>query len=137
MNHRSARGSPPEVLELMGLAEQAGVESGGAFAVRRPGPGGAVVLDPNGAVEGWALQRVAVHLGWRPATDVRSPDSSGKDELTMTLRCSRFVPMTSTSGRNTSGIELVRGPGPQLRRPGASARWFRRRLPQPEWRTRA
>ena len=39
-----------------------GVESGGAFDVRRPGPDGVPVLDPSGVVKGWAVQRASAHL---------------------------------------------------------------------------
>ncbi len=43
---------PPEVREVLALAEVARVESEGAFDVRRPGPDGTVVLDPSGVVKG-------------------------------------------------------------------------------------
>ena len=45
---------PPEVAEVLGLGEQARIESGGAFDVRRSD-----VLDPSGVVKGWAVERAA------------------------------------------------------------------------------
>ena len=48
---------PPEVAEVLAIAEQARVESGGAFDVRRPGPDGRIVLDPSGVVKGWVVDR--------------------------------------------------------------------------------
>ena len=48
---------PPEVAEVLALGERATEQSGGAFAVRRPGPDGAPVLDPSGVVKGWAAER--------------------------------------------------------------------------------
>ena len=44
----------PEVAEVLGLAEQARRQSGGAFEVRRAG-----VLDLDGVVKGWAVDRAA------------------------------------------------------------------------------
>jgi FAD:protein FMN transferase len=60
---------PPEVEEVLALAEQARVESDGAFDVRREDPDGAVVLDPSGVVKGWAVQRAASALATLPDTD--------------------------------------------------------------------
>jgi FAD:protein FMN transferase len=60
---------PPDVAEVLRLAEQARVESDGAFDVRREGPGGTVVLDPSGVVKGWAVQRAAQALATLPDTD--------------------------------------------------------------------
>ncbi len=60
---------PPEVAEVIALGEQAEQESGGAFRIRRPGPDGEVVLDPDGVVKGWALERAAGHLRPLEATD--------------------------------------------------------------------
>jgi thiamine biosynthesis lipoprotein len=60
---------PPEVAEVLVLAEQARVESDGAFDVRRPGPGGRRVLDPSGVVKGWATERAARVLRLLPGTD--------------------------------------------------------------------
>jgi thiamine biosynthesis lipoprotein len=48
---------PREVAEVLAIAEQARIESGGAFDVRRPGPDGRIVLDPSGVVKGWAIDR--------------------------------------------------------------------------------
>jgi thiamine biosynthesis lipoprotein len=50
---------PPEVAEVLAIAETARVASGGAFDVRRPGPDGTPVLDTDGVVKGWAIQRAA------------------------------------------------------------------------------
>ena len=60
---------PPEVHEVLALAEQARVESDGAFDVRRPGPDGTLLLDPSGVVKGWAVQRAADAMDL-PATDL-------------------------------------------------------------------
>ena len=61
---------PPEVHEVLALGEQARLESGGAFDVRRPGPDGVPALDPSGVVKGWAVQRASAHLSALPETDV-------------------------------------------------------------------
>jgi FAD:protein FMN transferase len=61
--------APPEVHEVLRLAEEARVSSGGAFDVWRPGPDGRTVLDPDGVVKGWAVQRAARHLVALPDTD--------------------------------------------------------------------
>jgi len=61
---------PAEVREVLGLGEQARVESAGAFDVRCPGPDGVPVLDPSGVVKGWAVQRASAHLRALPDTDV-------------------------------------------------------------------
>ena len=50
---------PPEVAEVLALGELARFESGGAFDVRRLDAAGRPVLDPSGAVKGWAVQRAA------------------------------------------------------------------------------
>ncbi len=68
---------PPEVLEVLALGEQARVESGGAFDVRRPGPDGVPVLDPSGVVKGWAVQRASTHL--RALADTDFSLSAGGD----------------------------------------------------------
>lgn len=60
---------PAVVREVLDLAEQARVESAGAFDVRRPGPDGTVVLDPSGVVKGWAVQRASAHLRSLEDTD--------------------------------------------------------------------
>ncbi len=59
---------PREVAEVLALGEQARVESGGAFDVRRDDGTGSV-LDPSGVVKGWAVQRAARALGSLEATD--------------------------------------------------------------------
>lgn len=61
--------APPEVREVLRIAEQARVDSGGAFDVRRPGPGGRPLLDTDGVVKGWAVHRAARHLLALPDTD--------------------------------------------------------------------
>src|SRR4029078_5965299 len=50
---------PEEVREVLALGERAREQSGGAFDVRRPSPGGGTVLDPSGVVKGWAVDRAA------------------------------------------------------------------------------
>jgi thiamine biosynthesis lipoprotein len=74
---------PPEVAEVLGLGALAEQESGGAFAVRRAGPDGAVVLDPSGVVKGWAVERAAAPLRALAETDVCL--SAGGDLLCRTL----------------------------------------------------
>lgn len=59
---------PPEVAEVLALGEEAERRSGGAFRVRRTGPGG-VVLDPSGVVKGWAVEGAAGPLRDLPGTD--------------------------------------------------------------------
>jgi FAD:protein FMN transferase len=61
---------PDAVGEVLSLAEQARIDSGGAFDVRRPTSDGRVVLDPDGVVKGWAVQRAASHLLALDDTDV-------------------------------------------------------------------
>jgi thiamine biosynthesis lipoprotein len=53
---------PPEVREVLDLAERARQESGGAFDVRRLAANGTTALDTDGVVKGWAVQRAAVAL---------------------------------------------------------------------------
>ncbi len=85
-----ALGDCPDVVrEVLDLGEQARVESGGAFDVRRPGPDGVAVLDPSGVVKGWAVERAARAFDTLEQTDVclsaggdmvcrtRIPDSPG------------------------------------------------------------
>lgn len=66
----TVRECPPVVGEVLAIAERARAESGGAFDVRRPGPDGALVLDPSGVVKGWAVQRAAEPLLDLGDTDV-------------------------------------------------------------------
>jgi thiamine biosynthesis lipoprotein len=73
---------PPEVAEVLALGERAERESGGAFRIRRPGPGGPV-LDPSGVVKGWAVERAAEWLRALPATDFCL--SAGGDLVCRTL----------------------------------------------------
>jgi FAD:protein FMN transferase len=60
---------PPEVAEVLALGELAERQSGGAFGIRRVGPGGEAVLDPTGVVKGWAVERAADHLRALDSTD--------------------------------------------------------------------
>ncbi|MET9271683.1 FAD:protein FMN transferase [Kribbella sp. NPDC003557] len=55
---------PPEVAEVLELGEQARIESGGAFDVRRSGG-----LDPSGVVKGWAVERAAAPFKRLAGTD--------------------------------------------------------------------
>lgn len=80
---------PDVVREVLDLGEQARLESGGAFDVRRPGADGVTVLDPSGVVKGWAVERAARAFDALEQTDVclsaggdmvcrtRMPDSPG------------------------------------------------------------
>jgi thiamine biosynthesis lipoprotein len=64
---------PPEVAEVLALAERARIESGGAFDVhrgRRAGSESGTVLDPSGVVKGWAVERAARAFRTLPDTDV-------------------------------------------------------------------
>ena len=58
---------PPEVTEVLDLAEQARVASHGAFDVEYGGDG--ALPDPTGVVKGWAVQRAAAVLAELPGTD--------------------------------------------------------------------
>jgi thiamine biosynthesis lipoprotein len=60
---------PPEVSEVLALGAAAERESGGAFSIRLPGPGGTSVLDPSGVVKGWAVERAAAALRELDGTD--------------------------------------------------------------------
>lgn len=61
---------PSDVAEVLALGELARSGSDGAFDVRRPGPDGHPVLDPNGVVKGWAAQRAAHEFDALAGTDV-------------------------------------------------------------------
>ncbi|CUR57151.1 ApbE family protein [metagenome] len=61
---------PPEVAEVLALGEAARLASDGAFDVRRPGPDGRPVLDTNGVVKGWAVERAARAFVGLEETDV-------------------------------------------------------------------
>jgi thiamine biosynthesis lipoprotein len=61
---------PPEVREVLALGEAARVASGGAFDVRRTGVDGARVLDTDGVVKGWAVQRAVAAFDGLEDTDV-------------------------------------------------------------------
>jgi thiamine biosynthesis lipoprotein len=74
---------PPEVAEVLALADLARISSGGAFDVRRPGPDGGIVLDPSGVVKGWAVEQAA-----RALTDLADTDfclSAGGDMTCRTV----------------------------------------------------
>jgi thiamine biosynthesis lipoprotein len=68
---------PPEVREVLDLAEQARQESGGAFDVRRVAGDGRTTLDTDGVVKGWAVQRASAAL--RDLTDTDFCLSAGGD----------------------------------------------------------
>ncbi|WP_328291686.1 FAD:protein FMN transferase [Kineococcus sp. NBC_00420] len=70
---------PPEVAEVLAIAEEARRDSRGAFDVHRPGADGVRRLDTAGVVKGWALERAAVWLTGLPDTD--SCLSGGGDVL--------------------------------------------------------
>jgi thiamine biosynthesis lipoprotein len=59
---------PEEVAEVIALGLVAERDSGGAFALWRPGSDG-VVFDPSGVVKGWAVERAAAALRELPDTD--------------------------------------------------------------------
>ena len=118
---------PPEVAEVLALGERARVESGGAFDVRRPGPDGALVLDPSGVVKGWAGQRAAAPLLALDDTDVclsaggdmvchvaspdREPWSVGVEDPLDPTRVLAVVPVrrgaVATSGHAHRGHHVV------------------------------
>ncbi|WP_232828907.1 FAD:protein FMN transferase [Kribbella monticola] len=50
---------PPEVSEVLEIANQAVEISDGAFSVYLPDPAGGLVFDPSGVVKGWAVERAA------------------------------------------------------------------------------
>lgn len=70
---------PPEVAEVLDLADRAERASDGAFSVRRTGPDGTPVLDPSGVVKGWAAERAAAAL--RALDDTDFCLSAGGDVL--------------------------------------------------------
>jgi thiamine biosynthesis lipoprotein len=61
---------PPDVREVLALAERARVESHGAFDVWAVGTGTAGRLDPSGVVKGWAVQRAFAAFDGLDGTDV-------------------------------------------------------------------
>lgn len=63
-------GCPPEVAEVLAIAEQARAESDGAFNVERLDAAGRLVLDPSGVVKGWAVDRAMRAFGDLAETDV-------------------------------------------------------------------
>jgi FAD:protein FMN transferase len=60
---------PPEVADVLELGRLARMQSGGAFDVRRRSADGALTLDPNGVVKGWAVQRASAWLHALADTD--------------------------------------------------------------------
>ncbi|WP_310526515.1 FAD:protein FMN transferase [Nocardioides sp.] len=68
--HADVADAPAEVREVLTLAEAARSASDGAFDVRRPGVDGRTLLDTDGVVKGWAVQRAARHLIALDDTDV-------------------------------------------------------------------
>ena len=60
---------PPEVGEVLALADTAERASDGAFSARRRRPDGTLELDPSGVVKGWAAERAAVALRALDDTD--------------------------------------------------------------------
>jgi FAD:protein FMN transferase len=60
---------PDEVAEVIALGLVAERDSGGAFALWRPGSDGVPVFDPSGVVKGWAVERAAAALRRLPDTD--------------------------------------------------------------------
>jgi thiamine biosynthesis lipoprotein len=60
---------PPEVTEVLRLAALAEQDTLGAFAVWRRRPDGSLLLDTDGAVKGWAVERASVPLRKLPDTD--------------------------------------------------------------------
>lgn len=73
---------PPEVAEVLDLAERARVESHGAFDISYGAPDG--LPDPSGVVKGWAVQRAADALAGLPDTDFCL--SAGGDMVCRTVR---------------------------------------------------
>lgn len=73
------RDCPPEVHEVLAIAEATRRDSDGAFDVRRDGR-----LDPSGVVKGWAVERAAAPLRALPDTDFCL--SAGGDLTCRTLR---------------------------------------------------
>ena len=62
--------APAAAREVLALAEDARLASRGAFDVWRHDAEGRRVLDTDGVVKGWAVQRAARHLLALPGTDV-------------------------------------------------------------------
>jgi thiamine biosynthesis lipoprotein len=60
---------PPEVHDVLDIADRAARATDGAFSVRRPGPDGERHLDPSGVVKGWAVERAASTLRALDDTD--------------------------------------------------------------------
>lgn len=118
---------PPEVAQVLALAERARRESCGAFAISWTRPDGTTVLDPCGIVKGWAVERAVAELAHLEMTDyclsaggdlvchVAGPDSPGwtvgiEDPLDPT-RLVAVVPVrdgaVATSGSAHRGAHVV------------------------------
>jgi thiamine biosynthesis lipoprotein len=76
---------PPEVADVVALAERARLDSHGAFDVWRVGTGCGGAFDPSGVVKGWAVQRAFGAFADLEDTDVCL--SAGGD-----LQCLTRVP---------------------------------------------
>jgi thiamine biosynthesis lipoprotein len=61
---------PPEVVEVLEIAEQATTESDGAFDVWLSDRDGVLRLDPSGIVKGWAVERAVRAFDGLEETDV-------------------------------------------------------------------
>ena len=64
----SVQDCPPEVATVLALGARAEARSDGAFRVIRDGGDNRPVLDPNGIVKGWAVQRASKALHDLPDT---------------------------------------------------------------------
>lgn len=71
-----------DVHEVLAIAEQGRLQSGGAFDVWRTGPDGKPMLDPSGIVKGWAVQRASAAL--EDLTDTDFCLSAGGDMVCRT-----------------------------------------------------
>jgi len=75
---------PPEVAEVIALAERAEAESDGAFSCYLPDDNGRRCFDPTGVVKGWAVERAARSLRRLDGTDFAL--SAGGDLVCRTVR---------------------------------------------------
>lgn len=60
---------PPEMAEVLALAQEAERASGGAFSAYLPTPEGELAFDPTGVVKGWAVERASRRLRRLDGTD--------------------------------------------------------------------
>jgi thiamine biosynthesis lipoprotein len=117
---------PPEVAEVLTLAEQAERESDGAFSAYRLDDMGRLRLDPSGVVKGWAVERASAFLQALPDTDyclsaggdmtchsrdVEDPWQIGIEDPHDTSRVLAVVPVArgavATSGTVHRGAHIV------------------------------